>query len=93
MTVALFRADPRQGHRYRCKIVMSYLIKFKHATIRIRTEEPYLSSMPATPHDWEGSVYGKVKELTPDDAPTPLGNHVVTISYHDDNLFHNGIPG
>ena len=78
-------------HLYRCKIVVSYLEKFKHATIRIRTEEPDLSSIPTTPCDWEESVHVKVKELTPEDAPTPLGKHVVTISYHDDNLFHNVI--
>ena len=25
--------------------------------------------------------------------PAPLGKHVVTISYHDANLFHNVMPG
>ena len=49
--------------------------------------------MPATPHDWEESVCGKVKEITTHDAPVPLGNHVVTISYHDANLFYNDITG
>ena len=38
-------------------------------------------------------MYGKVKELTPNDASEPLGNHVVTKSYHDDNLLHNVIAG
>ena len=38
MTLASFIADPRQGHRYRYKIVVSYLAKFKWDTIRIRTE-------------------------------------------------------
>ena len=80
MTLACFRAKPRQGNLYRFKRVVSYLSKFKWTTIRIRAEEPDLSSMPTTPCDWEESVHGKVKELTPKDAPTPLGNHVVPIS-------------
>ena len=32
-------------------------------------------------------------ELTPEDAPTLLRKHVITISYHDANLFHNVITG
>ena len=59
----------------------------------IRTGEPDSSSTSTVPCDWEESVHGKVKELTPEDAPTPLGKHVVTISYHDVNLFHNVITG
>ena len=49
MTLASFRADPRQGHLDHRKRVASYLSKFKHATIRIRTEESDLSSTPTTP--------------------------------------------
>ena len=93
MTLASFRAEPRQAHLDRCKIDVSFLDKFKCATIRIRTEEPYLSSIPTTPHDWEESVYGKVKEITPHDAPTPFRKHAVTIIYHDANMFHNVITG
>ena len=62
--------------------IFYYLAKSKWATIRIRTEEPDLSSTPTTPHDWEESVYGKVKELTPHDAPTPLGKQAVNL-HHD----------
>ena len=43
--------------------------------------------------DWEESVYGKVQELTPHDAPAPLGKNVVTISYHDENVYHNVTTG
>ena len=63
------------------------------ATIRIRTEEPDFSSTPTIPRNWEESVHGKGKELTPHYGPTPLGKHVVTIIYHDDNLCHNFITG
>ena len=38
-------------------------------------------------------MHGNVTELLPEDAPTPKGKHVVTISYHDDNLYHNVITG
>ena len=69
MTLASFRAGPRQGHIDRCKRVVSCLEKFKHDAIRIRTEEPDMSSIPTTPCDLEESVYGKVKKLTPHDAP------------------------
>jgi hypothetical protein len=39
------------------------------------------------------SIYGSTKEDTPIDAPTPLGKHVVTISYVDANLLHCLITG
>ena len=63
MTLACFRAEPRQCHLDRCKRVVSYLAKSKCATIRIRTEEPDLSSITTTPCGWEESFYSKVKEL------------------------------
>ena len=92
-TLASFRAEPRKGHLERAKRVVSYLVKFRYATIRFRTEEPDLSHMPASSYDWEESVCGKVTEHLPEDAPTPKGKHVVTISYHDANLHHNVITG
>ena len=80
MTLASVRDDPRQVHLDICKIVVSYLEKFKHDDIRIRTEEPDYSSIPTTLCDWEESLYGKVKKLTPNNTPTSLGKHVLTIS-------------
>ena len=35
------------------------------------------------------SVYGNVTELLPTDAPKPLGNPVVTITYEVANLYHD----
>ena len=46
MTLASFRAEPRQGHLDRCKRAVSCSPKFKWTTIRIRTEEPDLLSTP-----------------------------------------------
>ena len=93
MTMASFRVEPRKGHVDRVKRTCSYLSKFKHATIRIRTEEPDLSSLPNQVFDWEESIYGEVTELLPEDAPRSLGKSVTTISYHDANLHHNIITG
>ena len=46
MTMSSFRVELRKECIDRVKRIYSYLSKFKHATIRIRTEEPYLSSLP-----------------------------------------------
>ena len=61
MTLSYFRAYPREGHLDFCKRFVSYLAKFKWATISIRTKEPDLSSMPTTLGSWEESVCVKVK--------------------------------
>jgi hypothetical protein len=58
----------------------------KHASIRIRTEEPDYSDLPDNTHDWTYSFYGKVEELLPTDAPEPLGNHVTLTHYVGANL-------
>jgi hypothetical protein len=65
----------------------------KHASIRIRTEEPDCSDLPENAHDWTYSVYGKVEELLPIDAPEPLGNHVTLPHYVDANLMHDIATG
>ena len=83
VTLSSFRARPREGHLDKARQLVSYLTKFKHTRIRIRTEEPDFSSMPITPYDWEESVCGKVTELLPEDSPEPKGKHVATVSYHD----------
>ena len=93
MTLSSFRVEPRKGHMERIKRLYSYLAKMKHATIRIRTEQPDLSGLPDQLFEWEKSVYGEVKELLPEDAPRSLGKEVVTVSYHDANLYHNVITG
>ena len=77
----------------RAKRVCSCLAKFKNAAIRVRAEEPDMSGLPDQALDWEGSIYGKVTEILPTEAPTPLGKSVVTVSYHDASLFHNVITG
>ena len=80
MTLASFGAEPREGHLDRSRRVASYLVKCKHATMIIRTEEPDVSSASITPYEWEKSVYGKFTKLLPEDSPGLKGKHVVTIS-------------
>ena len=46
MTIASFRIELRKVHMDRVKRIYSYLPKFKHATIRIRTKESDLSILP-----------------------------------------------
>jgi hypothetical protein len=51
-----------------------YLLKMKHTSIGIRSEEPEYSDLPDNVYDWTYSVYGKVEELLP---VVPL-NHLET---------------
>ncbi len=39
-------------------------------------------------YDWS-KVYGDLHELVPEDAPEPLGKHVVTTHFVDANLMHD----
>ena len=52
-----------------------------------------MSDMPEAIYDWEESVYGKVSEVVPADAPEPLGKHVVAASCRGANLCHNILSG
>jgi hypothetical protein len=55
----------------------------KHASIRVRTEEPDYADLPDNVHDWIYSVYGKVEELIP---MGDSGNYVTLSHYADANL-------
>jgi hypothetical protein len=92
-TMSRYRTNPRQGHVDRCKGIFGYLSEMHHAGIRFRTEEPDFSNLPDQVFDWSRSVYGKVKERIPEDAPVPRGRYVVTSSYVDANLYHDHING
>ena len=90
MTLSSFRALPRRGHMDRVKRVYGYLAKMKEAIIRVRTDEPDYSGLPDQEFEWEQSVYGKVSEIIPTDAPPPLGNYVMLTHYFDANLYRGG---
>ena len=93
MTMSGFRMAPRIGHLNRLKRIYGYLSKMRYASIRIRTEEPDYSDLPENTFDWSYSVYGKVKELLPTDAPEPLGKYVTMSHYVDANLMHDVTTG
>ena len=73
MTMSRFRVEPRQGHLDRLKRMYGYLKKFSSAAIHVRTTQPDLDNLPNQDFDRCHTVYGKVEELLPKDAPKPLG--------------------
>ena len=93
MTLSSFRTNPRQGHLSRVKRIYGYLSKMKHATIRVRTEEPDYSDIPIEKYDWSYTVYGNVKETIPEDVPEPLGKPVTLTTFVDANLYHDILTG
>ena len=93
MTMSRFRAEPRVGHMERAKWIYGYLRKFKDGAVRVRTEQPDYSEFKDVEYDWMHTTYGDVKELIPEDMPTPLGKEVVTTTYVDANLYHDLITG
>ena len=93
MTLSSFRVAPRQGHMDRIKRVYAYLMRFRDAVIRIRTEKPDYSDLPDPEYDWARTVYGEIKEEVPADAPKPLGKAVIHTCYVDANLLHCLVTG
>ena len=73
MTMSRWRAAPRIGHLERVKRIYGYLDKFEAGYCRVETDEPDLSHLPEPTYDWGESIYGKVREEIPDNAPNPLG--------------------
>jgi hypothetical protein len=65
----------------------------RFASIRVRTEEPDFSDIPDPEYNWAYTVYGKIKELLPKDAPKPLGKYVTLSHYVDANLMHDITSG
>jgi hypothetical protein len=93
MTLSGFQIAPRHGHLDRVKRVYGYLAKMRHAALRIRTDEPDFSDLPNIEYDWEQTIYGKLVEELPQDAPKPCGKHVTLTHYVDANLMHDVITG
>ena len=91
ITIFSFQVESRKGHMNRIKRIYCYLAKFKHATIRIRTEEPDMLGLLDQNFDWEESIHRKILEVLPDDTPSLLRKYAIAISYHNANLFHNVI--
>ena len=73
--------------------MVAYLLKMTHGFICVRTGEPDFSDLPPKDYDWSHTVYGKVKEAIPRDAPPPLGKRVVHTTLEDANLHHDYVTG
>jgi hypothetical protein len=93
MTMSGFRVAPRQGHLDRLKRICGYLSKMRQGCICVRTDKPDYLDMSETEYDWARTVYGRVKEELPTNAPKPLGKPVVMTTYVDANLYHNMMTG
>ena len=93
MTMSGFRANPRKGHLDRCKCIYGYLLKMKHATIRIRTNLPDYSDLPQQEYKWDRSIYAGAEELLPENAPPILGKPIHMTTYFDANLYHDMTTG
>ena len=95
MSLSSFRAAPRIGHLDRVKRIYGYIHKFKHFTLKFRTEEPDMSYFDekSKNQDWSSTVYGEHSEDVPNDAPEPLGKRVTLIHYFDANLMHDVLSG
>ena len=65
----------------------------KNGYIRIRTDKPDFSDLPPKNYDWAHTVYRKVTEAIPSDAPPPLVKSVVTTTCKDANLYHDWVTG
>ena len=71
MTMYSFISAPRQGHMDRFKRRYAYLDKMRNLCIWVQKEEFEYSELTHHKFDWGYSVHGEVKELLPDDLPTP----------------------
>lgn len=92
-TMSKFRVAPRKGHLERLKRMFGYVVFTRDAALRVRTGIPDLSAFPNQQHEWAYTVYGKVREQIPADAPEPLGKEIVHLCYVDANLYHCMITG
>ena len=86
MTLSYFRASPRIGYLKISQRIYGYLAKFNNSAIQIRVQQPYYSKIDIKEYDWQHTVYGKVEEIIPDDAPAPLGQKVLLTTYVDANI-------
>jgi hypothetical protein len=88
MTLSESHMLHRVGHLHSSNYTYRYLLVMKHASIRVRTEEPDSHDFSDNVHDLTYFAYIKVEKLQPIDAPEPLGNHVMLLHYIDADLLH-----
>jgi hypothetical protein len=57
MMLSSYRSAPRVGHLDRARRIVLYLMRFKHACIRFRINEPDYTDLPDRPLEWNKSIY------------------------------------
>ena len=62
ISMSRFRAQPRQGHLERLKMIYAYVIRTKDYATRFRTTEPDYSYLPDQNFGWTHTAYGHVQE-------------------------------
>ena len=72
MTLARFRAAPREGHMKRVQRVFGYIRQHPKSAICVRVGMPDYTSLTDPEYDWR-TIYGNITEELPHDMPQPLG--------------------
>ena len=94
MTMASFRAAPREGHLERLKRMYGYLRKNPDGAIRFRTGLPDNDALfDMEEFDWMYTVYGECEEEIDKNLPTPKGKMVRMTTFVDANLMHCKVTG
>jgi hypothetical protein len=76
MTMSVFCIAPRIGQLKRLRRIYGYLSKMRFTSIQVRTEEPDYSDTSDSEYNWAYTVYSRVKEILPQNAPEPMGKYV-----------------
>ena len=92
MTLARFRAAPREGHLKHVQCVFGYIRQHPKSAIRVRVGMPNYTSLTDPEYDWR-TIYGNITEELPHDMLQPLGRAIITTTYEDANLFHDYLTG
>jgi hypothetical protein len=94
MMMSAYHAAPREGHLTRARRMVSYLMRFRDASIRFHTDEPdYTTDLPERMVSWDTLVYRDASEQLPHEFPVPLGKPVVLTHFVDANLYHDWVTG
>lgn len=76
---------PREGHLKAIYNIFAYLEKHLDAPLVFDDKEPEIREEAFQKVDWSESIYGKVEEEVPVNAPEPLGHPVVMTCFVDAN--------
>ena len=93
MTLSGFLITPWSRHLDRTKHICYCLSILKRAIIHFQTDKQAYSVQSNQGLTWMKSVYGKIFEITPTDAPEPLGRLIILTHYINAILHHDWLTG